>query len=177
MIGPDLSSLFGLFFDPEVLPICTPVAAAQVPEPYRELLVHSQHMTVTMEAFHRERVAVQVLAVQQTPDWYARKILLRKLSDNKPVQFGLVRIRLRYCSEPVKAAILAQNTPLGRILIEHDVLRRIEPLQYFRLPPQPCLEEWFGPAAAGLDTYGRLGVIYCNEQPAIEVIEISVPLR
>ena len=175
MTGPDLQTLFGLFFDADQTPECLPVAPQDVPPPYRDLLVHTHHMTVTMESFHHDRVTVQVLAVRQTPDWYARKILLRKQSDGTVVQFGLVRIRLRFCSDPVKEKILEQKTPLGRILIEHNVLRRIEPKLYFRIPPQAVLEEWFGPQAAGRETYGRMGVIFCDEQPAIEVIEIAAP--
>jgi hypothetical protein len=176
MTGPNLTTLFGLFFDADQIPDCVPVPADDVPSPYRDLLVHTHHMTVTMEAFHNSRVTVQVLAVKQTPDWYARKILLRKQSDNAIVQFGIARVRLRFCSEAVQEKILEQKTPLGRILIEHNVLRRIEPMLHFCVPPQPVLEEWFGPAGAGLETYGRMGVIHCDEQPAIEVIEISAPV-
>lgn len=176
MTGPSLSTLFGLFFDPDRIPVCEPVPGGTVPRPYRELLVHTHHMTVTMEEFHRDRVLVQVLAVRQTPEWYARKILLRKQSDGTIVQFGIARVRFRFCSELVQAAILEQKSPLGRILIEHNVLRRIEPQMYFRVPSQPVLEAWFGSVAADRETFGRLGVIFCDEQPAIEVIEISAPV-
>ena len=90
------------------------------------------------------------------------------------VQFGLVRIWLRFCSPPVRAAILAGNTPLGRILIEHNVLRRIAPIGFLRVCRRA--EKWFGPVAGRHITYGRLGVIYFDEQPAIEVLEIVAPV-
>jgi chorismate-pyruvate lyase len=175
MIQPDRTALFELFFSPIQIPSCEPVAADGVPAPYHQLLVHTEHMTETMEAFYGERVAVQVLDVRQTPEWYARKILLRKLSDGRAVQFGLVRIRFRFCTEEVVQQILEQKTPLGRVLIEHNVMRRIEPREYFRVPAQPILLDWFGPSAKGHATYGRMGVIFCDEQPAIEVIEICAP--
>ena len=53
------------------------------------------------------------------------------------VAIGLVLIRLDYCSPEVRAEILEEQTPLGRILINHNVLRRIEPTDYLRVTPGP----------------------------------------
>src|SRR5262249_3526568 len=102
---------------------------------------------------------------------YARKIILTLRGSGKVVLFGIVRINLEYCSPPVREAILAEKTPLGRVLIEHNVLRRIEPLAYFRVDPGLRQLAWFGldqPAPL----YGRLGFIHCDEQPAVELLEI-----
>jgi hypothetical protein len=64
---------------------------------------------------------------------------------------------------------------LGRILIEHNVLREIEPTAYLRITPTPLLTNWFGLPEPQL-TYGRLGIIHCDGQPAIEVLEILAPI-
>jgi hypothetical protein len=37
------------------------------------------------------------------------------------------------------------------------------------------MAEWFG-AALGTETYGRLGVIYTGDRPAVEVLEILAPV-
>ena len=150
------------------------VLGHQVPEPYRGLLVHEYHMTVTVEAYHRNQVDVRVLACHQQGDSYAREILLALPSSGRVVQFGIVRIDLRYCSPEVRKEIIAGQTPLGRILIQHKVLRRIEPTAYLQVIPGPAMMEWFG-----LDnphpTFGRLAIIHCNEQPAVELLEIVTP--
>src|SRR5262249_23703505 len=146
-----------------------------VPEPYRSLLVHEQHMTVTVEEFYRSPVDVVVLDRRRDGDTYARKILLKLRADGRNVQSGIVRIRVDLCSEPVRDAILAERTPLGRILIEHDVLRRIEPTAYFRLRPGPYLRNWFG-RPDPFATYGRLGIIHCDGQPAIDLLEVLAPV-
>jgi hypothetical protein len=96
-------------------------------------------------------------------------------SDGRIVQSGIVRIHLQYCSEPVRDAILAERTPLGRILIEHNVLRRIEPTAYFRVKPGPYLRGWFG-RLEPFETYGRLGIIHCDGEPAIELLEVLAPI-
>jgi chorismate-pyruvate lyase len=175
MSPPDLPTLFGLFPDQSDRPEYEVVPAA-VPEPYHGLLVHNHHMTVTVERFYGSPVDVRILARRHDGDSYARKILLTLQSTGQVVQFGAVRIRLELCSEPVRAAIVAAQTPLGRILIQHNVLRRIEPTDFLRVEPGPGPERWFGPERGSRPTYGRLGVIYTDNRPAIEVLEIVAPV-
>ena len=90
------------------------------------------------------------------------------------VQFGIMRVRLGYCSEAVQKEIIAEKTPLGRILIQHNVLRRIEPTAFLRVIPGTAMMKWFG-----LDrpkpSYGRLAYIHCDDQPAVELLEIVAP--
>jgi len=131
-------------------------------------------MTVTVEAHHGCPVRLQVLQKQHAPPWYARKILLRRESDNRVVQFGIVRINLDQCSPAVRQAILREDTPLGRILIQHDVMRRIQPTAYFHVVPDEELMRHFE-LAEPMPTYGRLAYIHCDDQPAIELLEIVTP--
>jgi hypothetical protein len=171
-----LDTLLDLFPDGLDQPECLVIPARSVPPPYDRLLVHYHHMTVTNEDYHRDRVNVRILNLCLTESFYARKILLTKRSDDQVVQFGVARIWLRFCTEPVRQAILAGQTPLGHILIEHNVLRRIAPIAFLRVKAGPGPETWFGPERGRRDTFGRLGVIYFDEQPAIEVLEIVAPV-
>lgn len=172
--GPDLRTLATLFPPPGGMPEYEFVPADEVPPPYDQLLVHEHHMTVTVEAFYGDLVDVRVLERKLEGDTYARKILLTLQKTGQVVQFGIMRVHLQYCSEPVRQAILAERTPLGRILIQHDVLRRIEPTAFVRVIPGPAMMQWFG-----LDrprpTYGRLAYIHCNGRPAVELLEIVAP--
>jgi len=76
-------------------------------------------MTVTVESHHGSLVDVKVLEKKHEGNSYARKILLTLQSNGRIVMFGLVRIWLHYCSPEVRAEILEEQTPLGRILINH----------------------------------------------------------
>src|SRR6185295_1072133 len=111
----NLAQLLDLFPPPDYLRAYEFVAADKVPPPYRDLLVHNQHMTVTVEAYHGSLVNVRVLEDRLEGDVYARKILLALQSNDKVVQFGLVRIRLNLVSPEVRAEIVSRQTPLGRI--------------------------------------------------------------
>ena len=173
--GPDLKTLFGLFPQSDQMPEVEYVPDDEVPPPYHDLLVHDQHMTVTVEAYHGSLVDVRVLEQRDDGDLYARKILLTLQNSGKVVQFGIVRVHLNFCSAEVRDAIVAGMTPLGRILIEHDVMRRIEPTAYLRVIPGPAMMNWFGHERSR-PTYGRLAIIHCDEQPAIELLEIVVPV-
>ncbi|MCS7047070.1 MAG: hypothetical protein NZO58_12000 [Gemmataceae bacterium] len=150
------------------------IAADEVPQPYHKLLVHDQHMTVTIEDHYGDLVDVRVLQVVQRGGEYARKILLALQSTGRIVQFGLVRIRFQYCSPEVQREIAAGRTPLGRILIQHNVLRRIEPIAFLRIEPGPDLRQWFA-MRPGPMVYGRLALIHCDAQPAVELLEVVAP--
>ncbi len=171
--GPNVEDLFALFPPADDLPTYEVIPANQVPAPYHRLLVHEHHMTVTVEAEYGEPVDVRVLASRRDGNSYARKIVLPLQQSGRIVLFGIVRIDLAMCAPAVRAAIVAQKTPLGRVLIEHNVLRRIEPTAFLRIRPGPTQQGWFG-----LDRpqplYGRLGIIHCDEQPAVELLEIVV---
>lgn len=171
---PTLQRLFAIFADSVDVPEHEEVLADAVPEPYRRLLVHEHHMTVTVEAHHGCHVALRILDRKRADNWYARKILLVLEGTNRVVQFGIMRFNFDYCSDEVRDEILRGITPLGRILIEHDVLRRIEPTAFLRIVPNQAMMDWFG-----LDqprpTYGRLAIIHCDHKPAVELLEIVAP--
>ena len=172
--GPDMKTLFALFPPGDDMPEYEHVAADEVPPPYDGLLVHEQHMTVTVEAHHGSLVDVRVLAHRHEGDSYARKILLALQSNGRIVQFGIARVNLSYCSPEVRAEILAARTPLGRILIQHNVLRRIEPTAFLRIIPGSAMMEWFS-LKRRQPSYGRLAYIHCDGKPAIELLEIVAP--
>jgi len=172
---PDWPGLFRLFAPEAELPGLTAISAAEVPEPYHRLLVHTEHMTVTVETFYAQPVVVRVLGRHLADQRYSRKILLALQQTGEIVQFGIVRIGLNFCPPPVREAILAEREPLGRILIAHDLLRRIELTGFVRVAPGPATRQWFGPDT-NRDTYGRLGYIHVGDQPAIELVEILAPI-
>lgn len=174
--APTLDHLYNLFPDSPDRPDAVEVPAGEVPQPYHRLLVHTHHMTVTVEKFYHSPVDVRVLTTRRDGNEYARKILLAARETGKVVQFGLVRINLGVCPEAVRNEIVEGNTPLGRVLIRHNMLRRIAPVAFLRVTLRPEMAGWFG-AEAGATTYGRLGVIYTGDRPAVEVLEILAPIN
>jgi len=194
---PDLNTLAGLFYPraasaaaasalapsslgsvvvPAVeLGTFTRVEAEVMPAGYRELLAHQSHMTVAMERFHDSKVDVEVLDRRTDSRHYSRKIRLRTRSEGRIVQFGIVRLNLDYLAPDVREIVLAEGTPLGRVLIDHGVLMQVRLIGLWQIAPGPDLR--LGLEAAECPViYGRTAMIDFENAPAIELLEISAPL-
>jgi hypothetical protein len=148
-----------------------PVAREAVPPPFDQLLVHESHMTARLRQYHGRPLALRVLEERQEGESYRRRITLVFDGTDRVVEVGLVWIDLRYILPVVQAEIKSKKTPLGDILMRGHVLRRIEPRFFYRFDPAAPLVRDFGRPLAG-DAYGRLGVIHCDHQPAIHLLEI-----
>jgi hypothetical protein len=61
------------------------------------------------------------------------------------------------------------------VLINHNVLRHIDLGAVLRITAGPELARILRMEAGGI-TYGRMATIFCNQQPAVDLLEISVPL-
>ena len=151
------------------------VPSALTPEPYKRLLVHEHHMTVTMEEFYHTPVVVRVLERKLEGDIYSRKILLERGDDGRVVQFGLVRFDLGVVLPAVRDEILSERTPLGRILINYNVLRHIDLGAILQIAAGPALARLCG-CQVGQITYGRLATIFCNQRPAVDLLEVAAPV-
>lgn len=178
----DLYDLFGGKAPPAVT-----VPADGVPQPQRDLLAHENHMTVTLEAHHGGAVDVVVLDRVASDRHYARKILLRRAESGggdaravaPVVQFGLVLFDLRFASPQARLEILGERTPLGHILIRHRRLRRISTHSLLEIEPDAEMRRHFGLRESGAGdptrVFGRLATIFCDERPAVELLEVLPP--
>jgi chorismate-pyruvate lyase len=172
---PALDHLASLFYsDLGELGAFEEVLAEATPEPYRKLLAHHEHMTVAIEQHHGCKVDVEVLRARDDGDYYSRKIVLHRQSDRAPVLFGIPRINLRLLADDVRQEIVGKKSPLGRVLIEHNIMREVQLASLYRVQPGPDLQRLMGiPASA--TTYGRTAFIYLDGYIAIELLEIVAP--
>lgn len=151
-------------------PYCVEVQPVRIPTGERRLLAHREHMTEVLEAYHGHPVEVQVQDFKIDGDFYSRKITLTPGRQDKIVECGIVRMNFKFMSAAAREEILARKTPLGAILIKHNILRWIEPLWFVQLPPHSDVMKLFGMDNTQ-PVWGRLAVIYCNGEPAIELLE------
>ncbi|HVJ81966.1 MAG TPA: hypothetical protein VNC50_12935 [Planctomycetia bacterium] len=165
--------LLHAFFGETALPKSRGVAGASMPEPYRTLLVHNQHMTVTLEEHHKSPLKVVPYRVQRTGDVYGRKLDLLR-GDGKTVMTGIMLVNFSFCDEEVRDEILSEKKPLGRILIEHGVLREVAAAAFVEIAADDPLVARFK-LPAPRPAYGRLAEILCNGKPAIDLLEVVAP--
>ncbi len=167
-----LDVLLDLFYSTDSMPgnfknvsveSLTPVAA--------KLLAHDHHMTVTLEQHHGCSVDVHVLESRIEGNHYARKITLTRQSDKAVVMFGVVRMDRTVFDEAVRDEIESQRTPLGRVLIDHNVLRSVKLSRLYQIQSAGDLVDAFGVDADRV-CFGRTAMIYCDGAEAIELLEI-----
>jgi hypothetical protein len=167
------SRLATLFYDSlDVLGQFEPVLVDSLPDGYRELLAHHDHMTVALEAFHNSLVDVRALAEWRDDASYARCSLLSRQTDSVVVQFGIMRIWLADLPVAAQHEITTKKSPLGRVLIRHNVLREVELITLWRIRPGAELQRQLQ-----LDgeepIYGRTAQILVEERPTVQLLEIA----
>jgi chorismate-pyruvate lyase len=172
---PDLDELAALFYpSTETLGQFDEVSPDEMPTVFQQLLAHNNHMTVTVEGYHRSPVDVRVLDKTIAGDHYARKILLARQTDGSVVQYGIMRIDLSHVNPVVRQKIESEEIPLGRVLISHDVLREVELVSLWRIEPGTELRELLGTAPNEI-VYGRTALIHVAGEPAVELLEVVTP--
>jgi len=145
-----------------------------VPPPNDRLLDHHDHMTVTVESHYGEKVDVEVHRCKREGRWYSREITLVTQQSRKIVQYGIVRLDVNQLDEQVWQQIESQKIPLGRVLIEHNVLREVQRCTLWKVIAGPSLASMLH-LQIGDELYGRTAWIYCDGAPAIELLEIVTP--
>jgi len=172
-----IEDLLGEFYDPETRfeewGDC--VSVPHLDPPYDSLLDHHEHMTVTVESHHGEKVDVVVQQHHRrrddSGDWYAREITLMTHQTGRVVQYGIVRLNVQSLAPEVWRRIESQQTPLGRVLIEHNVLREVQLCELWQIQAGRALAERLH-VQVGETVFGRTALIYCDGVPAIELLEV-----
>ena len=86
-----------------------------------------------------------------------------------------MRLDFQAVSPEVRREIESQSTPLGRILIQHNVLREVHLTKLWKVTSGEDLRRLFN-LSSGQITYGRTAVIHFGGEPAVELLEIVTPV-
>jgi chorismate-pyruvate lyase len=148
-----------------------PVGVDDMPPAARSLLAHREHMTAALESHHDSLVSVHALAEWQDGTSYARASLLSRQSDNATVQFGVMRIWLDDLPAEARRQITEDHEPLGRVLINHKLLREVEVITLWQITPGPILKQHLE-LGDNEPIYGRSAQILVAERPTVQVLEI-----
>lgn len=164
------AGLIGHFYaDRRELGEFLPAAKQDLPPRYQTLLAHDDHMTVTLEAFHGSLVDVETLAEKLEAEHYSRVSILHLQRDGRPVQLGIMRIALGGLPAAVRREIEGRAVPLGRILIRHNMLRRVQVQSLWRIAPGRMLRDHL---KAESPIFGRTATIQVDGRHAVDLLEI-----
>src|SRR5258708_5535840 len=115
------------------LPPFERLSEAEVPAPFRSLLVHDDDMTPTLEKFYGARIHLRILNRSQREDFYFREVVLHLDETERPVEFGANKVGLSLFPPKARQLILEERMPLGRILQDCDVPHVTRAKAFFRV--------------------------------------------
>jgi hypothetical protein len=175
---PSWAGLLQRFYERTGLsaPVLTELKAAEVPPPYQGLLVHSSDMTPTLARFYGQAPGLRVLSRERQGDSYKREVILCLAEDARPVEYGVIRIRLDRLPPPARRLVLEEQRPLGDILQGEAIPHLSWPQAFFRLKADAHAVAALGLRHARF-LYGRRNVLLDGSRRLLaEVIEVLAPV-
>jgi chorismate-pyruvate lyase len=148
------------------------VEGQSIPQPLRDLLVHCNDMTPTLEAFYERNIHIRVLRRRRQGQEYVREVVLHLDGTDEPVEFGANRILLDCFPPAAQKQILEEREPLGHILRDYGVTHTCEPNAFIRVASDRLINEALGLRGAQI-LYGRHNRLYDPQGGLIsEVVEV-----
>ncbi len=173
-----LRTFLELFYSRAGLPLprFKKVRPEEVPQPYRTLLVHSMDLTPTLEAFHNQTLALNVLTRWRDGNSYMREVVLHLAGTGRTVGYGAIRIMFANLPPAAAAVVLEEHQPFGSILREHGIPHLSWPQAFFRAEPDRHMQRVLGLQESGA-LYGRRNVLLDGSRRLLaEVVELLAPV-
>lgn len=175
---PKIFGLLNHFYrtDPEQPPLEAHLLdPAELPEPYRRLLVHQSDMTSTLARYHEDEITLRVLERVLTPGSLSRHSVLVGRREGRPVEYGAIQISLDTLDEEARAKVIAGREPLGGILNARGIRYESCPGGFYRVRSNEVIDRVF--ALAGPQwLYGRCNCLTdLSGRTIAEVVEILPP--
>ena len=115
------------------VPEATEIEGESIVEPYRSLLVHENDMTPTLEAAYRQRIHLRPVHRLVEGEVMLRQVVLVLDANERPVEFGAIRIQLKYLPPEARRLVLEVRLPLGRVLQDFFIEHCSRPAAYFSM--------------------------------------------
>ncbi len=168
----DLAPLVFFYGIGSARPDVTFIEASDLPPQERWLLAHEIDMTPRLRAGHGCAIALDVHAKARIGNYLVRASVLRRHTDNKPVEFGAIGIHLDLLPEAAQAQVIEGKIPFGAILEHFDVPHSSHPRGFFQIVVDQRLAELLG-AVSGQTLYGRCNELrHANGRVLADVVEV-----
>ncbi len=138
----------------------------------RTILDHDRHMTTVQQERFPDGISLDVLHANIDGGLYTREVMLRRKSDGIPVLYAVLDVSCDLLPAPLVDQLKAAEQPFGQILIDSGIERRIEVQRFVTAATLPAFAGLTGDDRETV--VGREIIIYCDDQPAINVLELLV---
>lgn len=159
------------------LPACKVIDGAEMPRPYRDLLVHTGDMTSRLESFHGGEIIIEVLHHEHTADGYRREVVLHVEGTGLAVEYGAIEIDVDAFDGELRRLILEEHLPFGGLLNRFGIHYRSEPKAFIRLGDDAVMQRVFEMPEAH-EFFGRCNVLLGeNDRVLARIVEVLRPVE
>lgn len=157
------------------LPLLTRLERDEVPQPYRDLLVHSKDLTPTLEGFYGQTLGLAVLSRRREGTSYLREVILQLAQSGRRVGYGAIRIQLERLPKPSVQSVLENQIPFGSILKRDGIAHLGWPQAFFSVESDSHVQGVLRLEHA-CRLYGRRNVLLDGSRRLLaDVIEVLAP--
>jgi hypothetical protein len=147
----------------------------EMPEPARQLLVHSRDMTSTLATYHESLIRIEKLQSCERDGFYLREVFLRTLSQGALVEYGVIVIAFDQFSAWQQETIRAGQAPLGGLLHRFEIPFVSTPIGFFAVSGENLASTRLA-APADVTCYGRFNRLARESgEPIAWIMEILPP--
>jgi hypothetical protein len=158
------------------LPAIKAINGAEMPEPYRTLLVHETDMTPTLEKFFEEEIHLRVIFSEKRDNAYCRESILLLKKTHTPVEFGAIKINVYLFPQAAQKAILEEHMPLGTVLREFKIKHTSRPKAFLKIQADDFINNAFR-LTGDRALFGRRNTLSDTQhRPLAEIVEILPPI-
>ncbi len=176
-VHPDVLHPLGMFRHARGLPSLKHeiIEGSEIPQPYRDLLVHRDDLPPLLEAFHGSPLQARRLTSSNDGRAYFREDVLETVGDGKPVEYGAMEIGLANLPEELHEEVVAAKRPLDAILIRHRLSYSSSPLAFVKAIADAPIREALGIEGESV-LYGRsIEITGFNGENYARIVEILPP--
>ena len=158
------------------LPRLTRIKGENIPQPYKDLLVHKKDMTTTLEEYHDDSIHLHLVRLGRIDASMIRHVVLLLDETHEPVEFGSINIHLSRFSGAPRRDILECWKPFGGILNEYRIEYESRPVAFFKVKSDDIIQSAFK-LTDTFEHYGRCNTIVSPDGGVLaEVVEILPPM-
>ncbi len=105
-----------------------------LPSRYKQLLDHSRSMTLRLENFYRQEMAIKVIENQISNNIYKREIVMFGKKDYIPRELAYIEVFLKNLpNESSRQRTIEGKEPFGKILIDYGIKAKTEIKFFFKI--------------------------------------------
>lgn len=159
------------------LPACCWLQGEEMPQPYRELLVHHQDMTSTLQEWWGDEIVLETLDCAVNTDQVTRLVALCLRESKQPVEFGAIVIYTASLPPEAREMVNECRIPLGAILARYSILYQSRPRAFLSVESDELIQRALG-LEHRIQLYGRSNRLeLAGGEVLADVVEILPPMQ